>query len=136
MNISSLASIIPTARGSAYSAPMSGNRPTLANDMQNDARSDASTKSAASASENPAPAAGPSTAAITGISRSRSRRSHLWMSCRRRRMASGARADGSGLEKMPWIDFRSPPAQKLPADPVRISARMLRSLSTQSSMSW
>jgi hypothetical protein len=54
LNTSSRAFAMPTTRGSVYSAPQSGTRPTFMNGMQR-ARGDATMKSASSARLKPAP---------------------------------------------------------------------------------
>ena len=64
----------PTRRGREYVAPQSGCRPMRLNVNPMEARSLAMRKSHARASDAPAPAAGPFTAAITGCSMEPSRR--------------------------------------------------------------
>lgn len=103
-NTSSVAFCRPTMRGNRKKPPASGTRPMRPNTWQNRARGVARAKSAASAMLNPAPQAGPSTAAITGSSRLTSSCGQTWMFWMRRRLLPG-----SDFSAMP---LRSPPAQK------------------------
>jgi len=64
---SSAARAAPASRWSVQEAPESAPRPTLAKAMSRLARRAATRKSQASASDAPAPAALPLTAAITGL---------------------------------------------------------------------
>src|SRR6218665_2903800 len=120
LNTRSWARASPMARGSRYMAPMSGTKPRRANAQQNCARGVASTKSAASASERPAPKAAPSAAAITGFSRSTNSSNQR---CRLR-----MRSRPSKMSRWPpWpctMALTSPPAQKCPPAPVSTTARM------------
>ena len=57
----------PTSRGSRKDAPVSADRATPANAIENAADAAATRRSQANARPAPAPAAGPLTAAITGL---------------------------------------------------------------------
>ena len=71
---SSVARAMPMRRGRKYVLPMSGMSPMRTNACTKVADSAAMRKSAASASEKPAPAATPLTAAMMGFSSMRMRR--------------------------------------------------------------
>ena len=66
-----MARCVPTSRGRKYEPPVSGIRPSLQKGCRKLALSVAMTKSAASAKLQPAPAATPFTAAMTGIGNAR-----------------------------------------------------------------
>ena len=66
-----IARCVPTRRGRKYEPPVSGIRPSLQNGCRKLALSLAMTRSQASAKLQPAPAATPFTAAITGIGNAR-----------------------------------------------------------------
>jgi len=120
-SISSLARCTPTTRGSVYIAAKSGTRPTRMNDRQKRAVGVATTKSAISARLKPAPKAGPSTAAISGLSSSTSCRIQGCTSRMRSRQVSTVAVPLARASAMPRM---SPPAQNAPPAPVRITARI------------
>jgi len=131
MGFASSSNSVASCRGNAslrnHEPPPSGVSPTRAYDMTNFASCAATIMSQASASEKPAPAAAPSTAAMTGLVEVRSARIH----CASKSMlcacteASFARFSSNRL--------RLPPAQKKSSAPVNTTARMDGSRSAVSS---
>src|SRR5581483_11792421 len=103
----------PSRRWMKYVPPASGTRPMPTKPGTKNAASDAIRTSHAQASDNPAPAHAPLTAAMTGFSSARMARTFGWYVARRLSLTSGASPNS----------FRSWPAQNpLPA-PVMTTAR-------------
>ena len=97
-----------------YEPPESGTRPMLMNAGTKVAVSAATRMSQAQASESPAPAAAPFTAAITGFSSARIARTFGWYVSRSRAAMSPAAS---------WNSVRSWPTQKPRPAPVSTTAR-------------
>ena len=102
-----------------YVPPKSPDRPTLAKAVVILAVSEAMRKSQASASDNPAPAAAPSIAAMVGLGISCSRR----LTSIRSRKTLICSSSVPVLLRASFIAFTSPPAQNAPPAPVRMTAR-------------
>ncbi len=125
-NTSSLAFASPTSRGKSQVPPPSGTRPMRAKTSPNRARSEAMSTSQPSAMLQPAPTAKPSTIAMVGFGNSNRRITNRFSDSTRARPSAA-------VWRWAAIVLTSPPAEKCPPAPVRMTTRVAASASSSSS---